>query len=165
MGRYGSSQLPENIVGADGSLSPLQTTTFLLGAVAHATPDLDVYVYYGQEQVGSNFWTVGGANGGYGNPAFANGACLLEVPGGAGPGFNAAPAGTCNANVQRVQEFTIGFWKNLYKGPVGRVAVGGQYEFVKLDAFAGSPTLGATPNQGLSPNNQIFMASLRYYPF
>ena len=136
--------------------------------MAHATPDIDVYAYYGLEQVGSNFWTVGGTNGGYGNPLFPNGGCLTEVPGGAASGFNPAgtPApGNCTANVQRVQEFTIGFWKNLYKGPVGRLALGAQYEYVKLDAFAGNPAVGPTANQGLNPNNQIFMASLRYYPF
>jgi hypothetical protein len=163
IGRYGSSQLAENTIGPDGALSPLQTTQFLLGAVAHATPDLDVYAYYGQEQVNSNFWTVGAVQGGYGNPAFNNGACLLEVPGNQ-VGFNQGGGG-CTANAQKVTELTVGFWKNLYKGPVGRVAVGGQYEYVKVDSFLGNPLVGATPNQGLSPNNQIFMASIRYYPF
>ncbi|MGP0090558.1 MAG: hypothetical protein ACLPKB_11465 [Xanthobacteraceae bacterium] len=166
LGRYGSAQLPENVIAADGSLSPLQTTQFLLGLVAHATPDIDVYAYYGQEQVNSNYWTTAaGSQGGYGNPAFANGGCLLEVPANS-VGFNTPAAGqSCQAQIQKSQEFTIGFWKNLYKGPVGRVAFGAQYEYIRDTAFAGSPTAGATPNQGLNPNNNIVYVSLRYYPF
>ena len=47
-----------------------------------------------------------------------------------------------------------------------------QYEFVKLQAFAGAttplapgPAAGPTPNQGLNPYNNIVFFSLRYYPF
>jgi hypothetical protein len=43
--------------------------------------------------------------------------------------------------------------------------VGAQYEYVKLSAFPGVPTGPGTPNQGLNPNNNIFMFSFRYYPF
>jgi hypothetical protein len=39
---------------------------------------------------------------------------------------------------------------------------------VKLQAFsgAGGPvTATSTPNQGLNPDNQVVVVSLRYYPF
>src|SRR6185369_12836453 len=54
--------------------------------------------------------------------------------------FN-TPASTfsCTANVKRTQELSIGFWQQLYKGDLGQVRVGAQYEFVRLTAFPGSP--------------------------
>jgi hypothetical protein len=169
IGRYGSSQLPDVTVGTDGSLTPLQTTQVLLGVVGHATPDLDIYGYAGVEQVDANFWSIGGVNGGYGNPLAVNNGCLLENQGSGPAGFNDPIAGTtCTANVHRVEEFTVGFWQNLYKGAWGRVTYGAQYEFVKLNAFAGAAgpiTAASTPNLGLNPDNNVIMASLRYYPF
>jgi hypothetical protein len=171
LGRYGSSQLPDVVVGPTGSLTPLTTLQFLVGAVAHPVEALDIYAYYGQEQVQSNYWTIGATNGGYGNPAFANTGCLLENQGAGVAGFSDPIAGTtCSAstNIQRVQEITVGFWYNLYKGDLGRLRAGMQYEYFQLTAFpgaAGATTATSTPNQGINPNNQAVFVSLRYYPF
>jgi len=165
IGRYGSSQLPDVTVGTDGSLTPLQSIQFMLGLVGHATPDLDIYGYYGQEQVNSSFWSIAGTNGGFGNPLFVNNGCLLENQGSGTAGYNDAITGTtCTANVHRTQEFTAGFWQNLYNGKVGRFVFGAQYEYIRLSAFNGLPTGTGTPNQGLSPNNNVVMVSLRFYP-
>jgi len=168
-GRYGSSQLADVTIGPDGSLKPLETLHFLVGGVAHPWEGLDVYAYYGQEELKANFWTIGATQGGYGNPTFGNGGCFNENMASGPAGFNDPIAGTtCTANVQRTQEFTVGFWQNIYKGDVGRFVFGAQYEFVKLTAFPGNPvaggTNGPTPNQGLSPYNNIVFTSLRYYP-
>jgi hypothetical protein len=174
LGRYGSSQLADVTIGPDGTLEPLRTTQVLLGFVAHPWDGFDLYGYAGQEQVSSNFWTqkVGGVTtqGGYGNPAYLNGGCFNENTATTGSaGFNTPIAGTsCTANVQRTQELTIGFWQQLYKGDLGQVRVGAQYEYVRLTAFPGATTgagSGPTPNQGLNPNNNIVFFSLRYYPF
>ena len=169
LGRYGSSQLADVTIGPDGGLVPLRSTQFLLGAIGHINPSLDVYAYAGQEQVNAHSYNIGATPLGYGNPAFANNGCLLENQGSGTAGYNDPIAGTtCTANVHRTQELTVGFWQNLYKGAWGRLAYGAQYEYVKLQAFAGAPgpvTATSTPNQGLSPDNQIVMVSLRYYPF
>jgi hypothetical protein len=182
LGRYGSSQLADVTIGPDGTLKPLKTTQVLLGFVAHPWEGFDIYGYAGQEQVSSNFWniTTGGAttNGGYGNPAYGNGGCFNENTSSTfAASFNSPITGTtCTANVQRTQELTIGFWYGLYKGDLGQVRVGAQYEFVKLQAFSGTPVAtgigtaaaplaGPTPNQGLNPYNNIVFFSLRYYPF
>jgi len=160
LGRYGSSQLPDVTIGPDGTLQPLRTLQALVGFVAHPWEGLDVYGYAGQEQVFSNFWTVGGVNGGYGNPAFANTGCIAENMGSGPAGFNDPIAGTsCSGatNVQRTQELTIGFWQNIYKGNFGRFVYGLQYEYVRLQPF-GAPA-------GLNVNNNVVFASLRYYPF
>jgi hypothetical protein len=167
-GRYGSSQLPDLTIGPDGSLTPLKTLQFLVGGIAHPWEGLDVYAYYGQEEVKASFWNqVGPTNhGGYGNPAFLNGGCVNELMASGPAGFNTPVAGTtCTANVQRTQEFTIGFWQNIYKGDIGRFTFGAQYEFVKLTAFPGAAVGGGpTPNQGLSPYNNIVFTSIRYLP-
>ena len=166
LGRYGSSQLADVTIGPDGSLTPLQTTQVLLGVVTHPSPGLDVYAYAGQEQANANYWTIGGTPGGYGNPSFVNNGCLDENEAGGSVGFNTPITGTaCTADVKRVQELTVGFWQDAYKGEMGRLVFGMQYEYFRLDAFPGLPTGTGTPNQGLSPNNQIFMTSVRYYPF
>jgi hypothetical protein len=171
IGRYGSSQLPDFVVGPNGTLQTIQATQFLVGAVGHPFAGNDIYAYYGQEQDNAKFWTVNGTQGGWGNPAYANSTCAIEgttaaVAAGNVP-FNVTQA-TCAFNVQKVQEFTIGFWQDAYKGDLGRVRVGLQYEYVRLTAFAGAggPTTATSqPNQGLNPNNNIVFFSLRYYPF
>jgi hypothetical protein len=165
-GRYGSSQLADVFIGPDGSLKPLQTLQVLLGAVAHPADGLDVYAYAGQEEVRANFWTIAGTQGGYGNPNYVNNGCLNEdVVSGPQSFIMAIPGTTCTANVQRTQEITVGFWKNIYKGDVGRFTFGAQYEYVRLQAFPGLATGPGTPNQGLNPNNNIVFTSIRYYPF
>jgi hypothetical protein len=174
LGRYGSAQLPDVTIGPDGSLTPLHTLHFLVGAVAHPVEALDLYVYYGREQLEASFWRIDGIQGGYGNPAFLNTGCLVENQASGPAGFNDPIAGTtCSGatNVQRVQEITAGFWYNLYKGDFGRLRFGMQYKYETLTAFPGAPGLPTagppptTPNQGLSPNNQAVFVSLRHYPF
>jgi hypothetical protein len=156
IGRYSSSQ-------------------FLVGAVAHPFGGTDIYAYYGQDQTQANAWTVGGVEGGWGNSAFAESCGALIPDSTDSPGFNAG-TGVCAANVQRVQEFTIGFWQDIYKGDLGRARVGLQYEYVMLDLYSGATVVPAgngltaaqataAANTGLHPNNNIVFLSLRYYPF
>jgi hypothetical protein len=171
LGRYGSSQLPDVTIGPNGSLTPLQTLQFMVGAVAHPVEPLDIYVYYGQEQIQQDAWKVGATNGGYGNPAFANTGCFSENQATGPAGFSDPIAGlACSAatNVKRMQEITVGFWYNLYKGDLGRLRVGAQYEFIQLTGFPGAPgaSVGtSTPNLGINPNEQVVFVSVRYYPF
>jgi hypothetical protein len=170
IGRYGSSQLPDAVIGPNGSLSALTALQFMVGAVAHPLNGLDMYTYYGQEQTYANSWTVAGTQGGWGNPNFVNNGCVDQnLTGGTLGGFNTPIVGAaCTFDVQKAQEFTIGFWQDVYKGDLGRIRVGAQYEYVRLTAFPGTPgvtTATSTPNQGLTPDNNIVMLSLRYYPF
>ena len=167
IGRYTSSQLPDAVVGPDGSLTPVTALSFLVGAVGHPTAGTDVYAYYGQDRTYANAWTAGATQGGWGNPNFVNNGCLTQnLTGGTLGSFNTPVAGlTCTFDVQKAQEFTIGFWQDLYKGDYGRVRTGLQYEYVKLTAFPGVPTGPGTPNAGLNPDNNIAFVSLRYYPF
>ena len=147
----------------------------MVGAVAHPFAGNDIYAYYGQDQTQRNAWTVGGVQGGWGNSAFPE-SCGALIPGSTDSvGFNAG-TGVCAANVRRVQEFTVGFWQDIYKGDLGRARVGLQYEYVTLDLFSGAARVPAgngltaaqataAANSGLHPNNNIVFFSLRYYPF
>ncbi len=169
IGRYASGQLADAVIGSNGSLQPLTTTQFLLGAIAHPFVGNDVYVYYGQEQTQANAWTVAGVQGGWGNSAFPE-ACGV-TPAAASTdtvGFNGS-SGTCSANVQRIREITAGFWQDIYKGDLGRARVGLEYEYVMLDLFSGAAAIpgvaASATNTGLHPNNNIVFFSLRYYPF
>jgi hypothetical protein len=157
IGRYGSSQLPDVTIGSTGALVPLQETEFLLELIGHPLDNLDVYAYYGQEQVNSNFWNIGATHGGYGNPLLSVASCATEDM---VSGSVSASTG-CAANAKRVQEVTVGFWNTLYKGDIGRFVWGMQYEYVQLTSFAGAPPTAA----GLNPNNNIVFTSIRYYPF
>lgn len=176
IGRYTSSQLPDAVIGPNGTLSPITELSFMVGAVAHPFDGNDIYTYYGEDRSYANAWTVGGVQGGWGNPNFLNNGCVnqnLANPAGplgnTAPAYNTPLAGTsCSFNVQKTQEFTIGFWQDAYKGNLGRIRYGLQYEYVRLTAFQGLPgpvTATSTPNQGLTPNNNILMFSFRYYPF
>jgi hypothetical protein len=170
IGRYTSSQLPDAVIGPDGTLSPVTELSFMVGAVAHPFEGNDIYTYYGQDQTRANSWTVGSTQGGWGNPNFLNNGCVNQNLGGGNLGtFNTPIGGTvCTFDVQKAQEFTIGFWQDAYKGNLGRLRYGLQYEYVRLTAFQGAPgpiTATLTPNQGLNPNNNIVMFSVRYYPF
>ena len=167
VGRYMTSQLPDAVIGPSGALTPVTGLSFLLGAVAHPFEGSDIYAYYGEDRSYANSWTVAGTLGGWGNPNFVNNGCVNQnLTGGTLGTFNTPIAGfTCTFDVQKAQEFTIGFWQDLYKGDMGRVRTGLQYEYVRLTAFPGVPTGPGTPNAGLTPNNNIAFVSLRYYPF
>ncbi len=162
IGRYASSQLADATIGPNGAVAPITAVQFLVGAVAHPFMGNDFYVYYGQEQTQRNAWTVGAVNGGWGNLLYAESGCgnAAAAAGIVAPGFNTAAA-TCTANIQRAQELTVGFWQDVYKGDLGRVRFGVQYEFVQLDLFNGTGSVAG----GLHPNNNIVFFSARYYPF
>jgi outer membrane murein-binding lipoprotein Lpp len=168
IGRYGDSQLPDVVIGPNGQPSPIREVQFLVGAVAHPWMGSDWYVYYGQEQTQRNAWLVGGVNGGWGNLAFPMAGCAaagLSLASTTGTIDNATSfngsSGTCTANVQRIQEITVGFWQDFYKGDLGRFRYGVEYEWVQQDLFNG---VGSAAG-GLHPNNNIVFVSVRYYPF
>jgi hypothetical protein len=176
IGTYGSGQLADAVIGSNGALQPVTALQFMVGAVVHPFAGNDIYFYYGQEQTQANAWSTGtGAatiQGGWGNGNFAE-ACAF-TPAAANTisfSFNGS-SGTCAGNVQRIQEFTVGFWQDIYKGDLGRARVGLQYEYVTQHLFSGTTNaalLGGAPasfaNSGLNPNNNIVFFSLRYYPF
>ena len=154
VGRYGAGQLPDVTIAADGSLSLVTGWSAMVGLIGHPWEGLDVYVYAGQEEVAANFFNIGTTLFGLGNPGFSNATCLVTTP----ASFGGATPADCIANNQRLSEITAGFWQNVYKGDLGRVTVGAQYEYIKRKAFVG---IGGD----VAADNNVVMTSLRYYPF
>ena len=160
IGRYGTSQFPDVTYNSDGSLSAIQETMLLAGAVWHAFPELDIYAYAGEEFQNSHFgFSTPGAHApfGWGNPQFVNNGCNVEDFVGA----------ACTGNPDLVRQATIGFWDNIYKGPFGRLAGGLQYSFTQKFGFAGygGPTARLAFAGSPERNANTFLTSLRYYPF
>lgn len=155
IGRYGTAQFPDVTWNADGSLAPIQQTMLLAGAIWHAFPELDLYAYAGQELQNPKFGlSTPGAHTpfGWGSPNFVNAGCDVEFLG-AGSGASA-----CTGNYKLIRQITAGFWDNIYKGPFGRLSGGLQYSFTQKFGF---PGVGGTPSR----NENVFLTSLRYYPF
>ena len=156
IGRYGTAQLPDVTVGADGTIHPLAESMFLAGVTYHALPELDLYAYAGQERTTSFSSTAGGVQFGYGNPNFNNSGCNIE---------NTAAA-TCVGNNKLVRQITGGFWDKIYSGNYGRLQIGAQYSYTQRYAFQGSAGTAATAGTvGAKTDEHIVLGSLRYYPF
>ncbi len=161
IGRYGAAQLPDVTFNPDGSLSPISETMLLAGLIWHAMPGLDFYTYAGQESQSPNFGftPLGTARFvGWGNPFFNNLGCDIEF------------STTCSGNMEKVRQITGGFWDDVFKGPFGRLTWGLQYSFTQKFGFFGAGPVFPAPF-GLAAvaapqrNENMFFASIRYYPF
>jgi len=152
IGRYGSAQLPDAVIGADGKPDPLPETEALIGLIAHPLPMLDIYAYGGTEQIGRSFFSSEykgkPAPFGYGNPLYSNETCEEEL--GAGSG--------CVANTSGIIQGTLGAWWRFEHGPYGTMQIGPQYSYTHRSIYQG---LGPTPK---TDENMLFL-SFRYFPF
>jgi hypothetical protein len=121
---------------------------FLVGGTLHATPDLDLYLFGGQEREDSKISTLGSANYGFGNlnnTIFTQAGCTTV-------------GGFCPATVRQVSQVTAGLWDKAYTGSFGQVRIGLQYSHTELEGFSGG---GYTPKT----SDDMVFTSFRYYPF
>ena len=153
IGRYGASQLPDVVVGSDGSLSPITALQAMVGAVAHPWEGLDIYAYAGMERADMNTFNSATGLVGFGVPTLSNAGCGIVT----GASFTGGVS-NCAAVNKEVDMVTVGFWQNIYKGDYGRLATGLQYEYVRRKSFDGVPG-------PVSTSDNILFSSLRYYPF
>ena len=156
IGRYGANQLSDVVVGSDGSLSPITALHVMAGAVAHPWAGLDIYGYGGFEKASSNLAASGAGITGFGNLTLNNTGCGIIT----GASFTGG-ANNCAAVNKEVDMATVGFWQNIYKGSYGRMAAGLQYEYIVRKSFDTNPGLGGP----VSTNDNVFLSSVRYYPF
>jgi hypothetical protein len=80
----------------------------------------------------------------------------------AAPGYNGSstgyyPGGSCGASTRDVQEFTGGWWYDIYKGDRGRFRQGFQYGYAVREGWSSATIPGA---KGI---DNMFWTSLRYY--
>ena len=148
IGRYGAAQLSDATLNIDGKVAPISETMYLLGATWHVTPELDLYLFGGDEREDSRISTLGTSNFGFGNlnnTVFTAAGCTTV-------------GGTCSPTVREVGQVTVGLWDKPYTGSFGQIRVGLQYSHTNLYGFSGG---GYTPKT----SDDMIFTSFRYYPF
>jgi hypothetical protein len=105
-------------------------------------------------------YTSAAAAVGYGSRLLSNSSCNTV----ASPGYNGSstgyyPGGSCGAQTRDVQEFTGGYWYDIYKGDRGRFRQGFQYGYAVREGWSGA----GTPAIGAKGIDNMFWTSLRYY--
>ncbi len=174
VGRYGSSTIADVTIRPDGTLSPLHGFSALSTVELNPTPRLNIYLNYGGDYIGRD-WTVDNITGdtnfgkevGYGAYTADMSGCGIEPASTSSfPSSNPTTPGNstnkCSGNNKDVQEFTAGWWYNIYNGPKGRLRQGLQYSYIMRYLWSGA---GGTLNPGGGANgadNMVF-TSLRYY--
>jgi hypothetical protein len=148
IGRYGAGALPDVTIAPDGSLAPLTALHAWAGIQFYPWEGLALYGYAGLEQNSASYFGTFG----YGNPTFDNSGCLTPTA----MTFATVTSATCVADNKRLVDAKIGFWQDLYKGPMGRFVLGVELEYIKRYAFSG---VGGTP----STDDEVAFTSLRYY--
>jgi hypothetical protein len=117
---------------------------------------LDLYSYAGFERADANLFAAGTGLIGFGNPNVVNSGCGITTAASFTGGVS-----NCAAVNKEVDMVSAGFWQNVLKGSYGRVAVGAQWEYVQRKSFDTIPGNGGA----VSTSDNIFLTSLRYYPF
>ncbi len=181
VGRYGNTTLADVTANASGEFSPVHNLSGLLTLEWNPTPRIAIYSYYGGDYAGraayvgfatvptynaaTNTWTVvtKPAAQGYGSQLASSSACTAEQP----TGFQGGSTGYytsagCGLNTRDVQEATLGYWYDFYKGPKGRLRQGLQYSYAVREGWSGAPVAGTAHYDSKGIDNMIW-TSFRYY--
>ncbi len=158
-GRYGSSTIADLTLRPDAQLALIHNFDAIGTLDFHVTPRLDVYANYGGDYVGRRYFLTSPTKAvGYGSYLNVQTGCNTEpVPGTTVTGFTpASPSTNCTADTKDVQEFTAGYWYNIYSGPAGRLRQGLQYAYFQRNIWSG---VGIAPKA----TDNMFWTSFRYY--
>jgi hypothetical protein len=167
IGRYGSAQLADMSIKADGTTNPIRNLQGLT-TLEFKTKKLDVYFYTGAENNGrtSDYDVATNTYVGYGSPHFNNSGCYTETAPSTAVtgGFNPGGLSKCTADTRTVIEGTAGFWYRFYNGPRGRFQFGTQYSYVTRQTWSGVGFAGSS-GPGVSPEglDGMVFTSFRYY--
>jgi hypothetical protein len=184
VGHFGASSLSDATSNSRGELVPIHNFSGLLTAEVTPKPRLQFYVYYGgdyagrEDEAASGATTLGAPSAaqnaagvwgatwstpsaaavGYGSRQLSNSACNTN----ANPSFNGGstgyyPGGSCGAQTRDVQEGTVGYWYDIFKGDRGRFRQGFQYSYAVREGWSGASGIGA---KGIE--NMVF-TSFRYF--
>jgi len=160
VGRYGSSTIADITLRPDATIRPLHGFSALSTVEVNPNPRLSIYANYGGDYVGRDYTTVGASEIGYGTYTTDMSGCRVEAK--AGGSTSPSNPAKCGGNNKDVQEFTAGYWYNLYNGAKGRLRYGLQYAWFERDLWSGQG--GATnPDGGAKGTDNMVFTSLRYY--
>jgi Skp family chaperone for outer membrane proteins len=164
VGRYGSSTIADVTVRPNGQLSPLHGFSAISTIEVNPNPRTSIYFNYGADYIDRDYVLNGTTQVGYGTRSVNMSGCATETQtatAGAGGAAATAPA-NCGGSNKDVQEFTAGYWYNLYNGPKGRLRQGFQYAWFERDLWSGAG--GTTnPGGGAHGTDSMVWTSLRYY--
>jgi hypothetical protein len=160
VGRYGSSTIADITLRPDATIRPLHGFSALSTVELNPNPRLSIYANYGGDYVGRDYTTVGASEIGYGAYTTDMSGCRVEAK--AGGSTSPSNPAKCGGNNKDLQEFTAGYWYNMYNGPKGRLRYGLQYAWFERDLWSGQG--GTTnPGGGAKGTDNMFFTSLRYY--
>ena len=133
-GRYIMGLGPDVVVGPDGSLSPVHSSSGVAGFEIQASPKDQIYMYYGGAYFSRNY--------------------SVSAPGQfVGFGF---PGSSTSAN-RSIQEATFGYTRTFWKNPnYGAIQLMGQYSYVTRSPWA---VPGGAP---ANARTNILYGNLRY---
>jgi hypothetical protein len=163
VGRYGSSTIADITLHPDAQIAPLRAFSALATLEFNPNPRLSVYSYYGGDYVYRRYF----GKIGYGSPLTNMSGCNVEPVAGSGAvnggdGFSPSTPANCGNQNKDVQEFTLGYWYYIYKGPKGGLRYGLEYSRFERDLWSG--TGGPTnPGGGANGIDNMFWTSFRYY--
>ena len=167
VGRYGNSTLADVTIRPNGTFEPLHTLSALGTAEWHATKRLDVYANYGLDYVQRTAYLAdSGKYDGYGW-SYKNSGCGTEVAT-SGTGTTSTGLSNCSGDNRNVQEGTIGYWYDFYKGPHGRLRQSIQYGYAVREVWNSNGLYGnssSTATTGFGPKavENMIWTSFRYY--
>jgi hypothetical protein len=93
--------------------------------IVHPWAGLDIYAYTGMEKAQPNYWSIVSTGSvsnltGFGVPTAINTGCNITTA----ASFTGTGPTNCAAINQQLEDVTVGFWQDFYKGNYGRVAGG-----------------------------------------
>jgi hypothetical protein len=164
VGRYGSSTIADVTIRPNGQISPLHGFSAISTVEVNPNSRTNIYFNYGADYIGRDYVLNGTTQVGYGTRSANMSGCATETfnaTSGAGGAASVTPA-NCGGNNKDVQEFTAGYWFNIYNGPKGRLRQGMQYAWFERDLWSGAG--GTTnPGGGAHGTDNMVWTSLRYY--
>ena len=168
VGRYGSSTIADVTIRPNGTLSPLHGFSAISTLEVNPTNRLNLYFNYGGDYIDRD-WVLNsaGKEDGYGTYTADMSGCRIEpassaANASANPGTPGNSTNACSGNNKDVQEFSAGWWYNIYAGPKGRLRQGFQYALFIRNLWSGN---GGTLNPGgnASGTDNMWWTSFRYY--
>jgi len=159
VGRYGNTTIADVTVKPWGEFAPLHAFSALGTLELHATPRLDIYANYGGDYIYKTLYTTSaGKVEGYGLGEAFTGCGTEPLP--TATTFPAANSG-CTGQTRDVQEATIGYWYDFYKGPKGRLRQSIQYSY--SERFIWDNILLTPGNVSPKGIENMVWTSFRYY--
>ena len=156
--RYGDATIADIILAPWGGIVPLEAASGLATLELNPTPRLQIYMNYGGDYVYRHY----SGKWGYGLPTTSMTGCNTETSVTTTGPWTPGTTGACGGNNKDVQEATVGYWYDFYKGPHGRLRQGFQYSYFARNLWSG---VGGplNPSGSAQGTDNVIETSFRYY--